>query len=110
MLGLSRSLIPLLLLAALPAISAEDLPIPPGARKNDAFGGATTLAPGKNYSRTVYETQQEIARVADFYQRRLTGVSPVREGRTITFSTRQGVVKLVPLAQGTRITLIVGPR
>jgi len=106
----SRLLMVLLMLAALPVMPAEELPIPPGSRRNEALGGATTLAPGKNYVRSVYETPESIDAVTDFYQRRLSGVAPVREGRTVTFSTAQGVVKLVPLENGTRITLIVGPR
>lgn len=105
----SRLLMVLLLLAALPAMPAEEFPIPPGSRRNEALGGATTLAPGKNYVRSVYETEDGIDSVAEFYQRQLPATA-VREGGGVTFSTVRGTVRLVPLGKGTRITLIVGPR
>lgn len=97
------------MLAVLPAVAADDLPIPPGSRRNEALGGATSLAPGKNYTTRVYETEDGIDSVTEFYQRRL-GANGVREGDGMRFSSDRGTVRLVPLGKGTRITLIFGPQ
>ena len=104
-----RLLLLLLVLAALPAMAADDLPIPPGSRRNEALGGATSLASGKNYATRVYETEDGIDSVTEFYQRRL-GANAVREGEGVRFSSDRGTVRLMPLGKGTRITLIVGPQ
>jgi hypothetical protein len=99
----------MLLAAALGPVAAEELPLPAGSRKNDSLGGATTLAPGKNYVTRVYETEDGIDSVTEFYQRRL-GANAVREGEGVRFSSDRGTVRLMPLGKGTRITLIVGPQ
>jgi len=103
-------MMPLLVLAALPVAGAEELPTPPGSRRNAVLSGATTLGPGKNYTRNVYETDDGIDAVANFYRERLPGSTAMREGEGIRFSVPSGIVELLPLGTGTRITLIVGPR
>jgi hypothetical protein len=54
----------LLMMAPL-AAAAEDFPVPPASRKNDSLGGATTLAPGKNYTqRTSFGKGTRITTIA----------------------------------------------
>ena len=103
-------LVAMMLVAAASRVAAEDLPLPAGSVKNASLGGATTLAPGKNYTRSVYETKESIDAVTEFYQRSLADAAPVRADDTVTFSAARGTIKLTRLATGTRITLIVGPQ
>ena len=101
-------LVALLIMAPQPA-AADDFPVPPASRRNESLGGATTLTPGKNFIRRVYETDEGIDVVADYYQRRLA-VDATRDGETVRFKTARGTVQLTPIGKGTRITLILGPR
>ena len=88
----------------------EGLPIPAGARWNDALGGATSLAPGKNYTLRVYDVDLPTHAVAAFYEHHLQAATRETAGQETRFSAPGGQVKLVPLGHGTRITLVIGPR
>jgi hypothetical protein len=93
-----------------PVAREQGFPIPAGARKNTGLGGATTLAPGKNYTLVVYDTDSAIDTVSAFYGRHLPDAARTEEGNEVRFSTRRGTVKLARLDNGTRITLVIGPR
>ncbi len=111
-----------LLLATIPAVAGDGgksdapvareqgFPLAPGARKNVALGGATTLAPGKNYTLVVYDAESAIDAVTAFYARHLPEAARTAEGNEVRFSTGRGSVKLGRLDKGTRITLVIGPR
>jgi hypothetical protein len=93
-----------------PVAREQGFPIPAGARKNTALGGATTLAPGKNYTLVVYDIDSAIDTVNAFYRKHLADAARTEEANEVRFSTRGGTVKLARLDQGTRITLVIGPR
>ena len=93
-----------------PVAREQGFPIPAGARKNTALGGATTLAPGKNYTLVVYDVESAIETVSAFYGKHLPDAARTEEGNEVRFSTRGGTIKLARLDGGTRITLVVGPR
>ena len=93
-----------------PFAREQGFPIPAGARKNTALGGATTLAPGKNYTLVVYDVDSAIDTVSAFYGKHLPDAARTEEGNEVRFSTRGGTIKLARLDGGTRITLVVGPR
>ena len=93
-----------------PVAREQGFPIPAGARKNASLGGATTLAPGKNYTLVVYDVESAVDAVSAFYARHLPEAARTEEGNEVRFSTRGGTVKLTRLDQGTRITLVIGPR
>lgn len=111
-----------LLLATIPAVAGDGgksdapvareqgFPLPPGARKNTSLGGATTLAPGKNYTLVVYEVESAIEAVGAFYGKHLPEAARTTEGNELRFSSSGGTVKLARLDKGTRITLVIGPR
>ena len=88
----------------------QGFPIPAGARKNTALGGATTLAPGKNYTLVVYDVDDAVDGVSAFYGKHLPDAARTEEGNEVRFSTRSGTIKLARLENGTRITLVIGPR
>jgi hypothetical protein len=93
-----------------PVAREQGFPIPAGARKNASLGGATTLAPGKNYTLVVYDIESAIDAVAAFYGKHLPDAMRTAEGNEVRFSTPGGTVKLARLDKGTRITLVIGPR
>lgn len=93
-----------------PAAWEGGFPIPEGARRNQSLGGATSLAPGKNYTVLVYDTEAGIESTAAFYEHHLPDAKRLSEGREVRFSAAGGSVKLAPWAKGTRITLAIGPR
>lgn len=93
-----------------PVAREQGFPIPAGARKNTALGGATTLAPGKNYTLVVYDIEAAIDIVSAFYGTQLPEAVRMEEGNEVRFSTRHGTIKLGRLDNGTRITLVIGPR
>ena len=93
-----------------PVAREQGFPIPAGARKNTSLGGATTLAPGKNYTLVVYDIESAIDTVSAFYGEHLAEAARTAEGNEVRFSTRGGIVKLARLDKGTRITLVIGPR
>lgn len=93
-----------------PLAREQGFPIPAGARKNTSLGGATTLAPGKNYTLVVYDIDSAIGTVSAFYGKQLPDAARTEEGNEVRFSTRRGTVKLMRLDHGTRITLVIGPR
>ena len=93
-----------------PLAREQGFPIPAGARKNTALGGATTLAPGKNYTLVVYDVDSAIDLVSAFYGKHLPDAARTEEGNELRFSTRGGTIKLARLDSGTRITLVIGPR
>ena len=110
-----------LLLLTMPAAGGEGgkaegpaqdhgLPVPAGATKNASLGGATSLAPGKNYTLIVYDIDSPLEAVAAFYSSHLPGAGRTTAGEEIQFSVRVGTIKLVRLDSRTRITLVVGPR
>ena len=84
-------------------------PIPAGARRNDSLGGATSIAPGKNYSLVVYDVESPIESVTAFYGTRLAGAKQSSEAHEVRFSTQRGTVKLARFDKGTRITFVIGP-
>jgi hypothetical protein len=93
-----------------PIAREQGFPIPAGARRNASLGGATTLAPGKNYTLVVYDTESTVDTVSAFYGKHLPEAARTEEGNEVRFSTRRGTVKLARLDSGTRITLVIGPR
>ena len=92
------------------AAQDHSFPIPGGARKNAALGGATTLATGKNYTIVVYDLESPFATVSEFYVSRLPGAQRTIEAEEVRFQTSEGTIKLARLGAGTRITLTIGPR
>lgn len=94
----------------LPASSDHGFPIPAAARKNSSLGGATTLAPGKNYTLIVYDIDADIESVTAFYESQLAGAQRVVEAQEVRFTSQGGTVRLARLDRRTRITLVVGPR
>ena len=93
-----------------PLAREQGFPIPAGARRNTALGGATTLAPGKNYTLVVYDIDSAIETVSAFYGKHLADAVRTEEGNEVRFSARGGTIKLARLDNGTRITLVIGPR
>jgi hypothetical protein len=93
-----------------PAAWDEGFPIPASARRNDSLGGATSVAPGKNYTVRVYDTDAVINAMSAFYAHHLPDAKRVSVGREVRFSTLRGTVRLLALEKGTRITLVIGPR
>ena len=93
-----------------PVVREQGFPIPAGARKNTALGGATTLAPGKNYTLVVYDIESAVDAVSAFCGKHLPDAARTEEGNEVRFSTHRGTVKLARLDSGTRITLVIGPR
>jgi hypothetical protein len=92
-----------------PVAWEQGLPIPEGARRNDALGGATSLAPGKNYTLKVYDIALPVRVVAAFYEHHVPAATRETAGNETKLSVPGGHVRLVPFADGTRITLVVGP-
>ena len=91
-------------------VSDQGFPVPASARKNSALGGATSVAPGKNYTLTVYDIDAGIETLTAFYESHLRGAKRVSEPQEVRFTTQGGTVRLARLDKGTRITLVVGPR
>jgi hypothetical protein len=54
-----------------PLAREQGFPIPAGARKNTALGGATTLAPGKNYTLVSMTSRPRSTPSAPFYGKHL---------------------------------------
>ena len=92
-----------------PAEWAQGLPIPRGARRNHSLGGATTLAPGRNYVFEVYDVDASLEAITAFYERHLPEAGRSAAGDGVMFSKPGGRVTLVRSAPGTRIHLSVGP-
>jgi hypothetical protein len=88
----------------------QGLPVPRGARRNDALSGATTLGPGRNMTRSVYDTDAGLDALATFYETYLPDARRSTDGNGTVFATAAGKVTLVPTATGCRITLTTGPR
>ncbi len=93
-----------------PAEPEQGFPIPTGAHKNDSPGGATSLAPGRNYTLKVYDVGADVESIAAFYDRYLPEAKRASEGEELKFSTPRGSVKLSASGLGTRITIAVGPQ
>ena len=93
-----------------PAEWEEGFPIPLGARRHPSLGGATTLQPGQNYVFQVYDLDAGVEATTAFYVRHLPDATRSAARDRVTFSRPGGHVTLVRSAQGTRITLTVGPR
>ena len=93
-----------------PAAFAHGFALPAGARKNESLGGATSVAPGKNYTLSVYDIDSPIDAVSAFYEAHLPDAVRATEGQGVRWSNRAGTVRLARLDKGTRITLVVGPR
>jgi hypothetical protein len=93
-----------------PAAWEHGFPIPAGARRNDSLGGATSVAPGKNYTLSVYDIDSGIDAMTAFYEYHLLEAKRASEGQEVRFSTPRGYVRLARFNKGTRITLVVGPR
>jgi len=92
-----------------PAEWKSGFPVPKGARRNASLGGATTLAPGKNYSWEVHDVDAGIQAVTAFFTRHLPDAGRSSQGQTVKFSKAGGSVELAPSGEGTRITLRWGP-
>ena len=93
-----------------PAAFEQGFPLPAGARKNPSLGGATSVAPGKNYTLSVYDIDSPIDAVSAFYEAHLPEAVRATEGHEVRWSNRAGTVRLARLDKGTRITIVVGPR
>lgn len=93
-----------------PAEPEQGFPIPMGARRNESLGGATSLAPGRNYTLKVFDIDFDMETIATFYGRRLPDAKRSSAGQEVTFTTPRGSVKLSRISEGTRITLAVGPQ
>lgn len=93
-----------------PTDPEQGFPLPKGALRNERLGGATSLAPGRNYILKVYEVDSEMETIASFYDSHLPGAKRSSEGQEVTFSTPRGSVKLARISHGTRITLAIGPQ
>jgi len=85
-------------------------PIAKGARRNDALGGATSVAPGRNYTLIVYDIDSSQEAMTAFYGHHLPEAKRATEGKEVRFSTPGGTVRLARSGKGTRITLVIGPR
>jgi hypothetical protein len=92
-----------------PARWEEGFPIPVGARRNDSRGGATSVAPGKNYTLTVYEIDAGVEAMTAFYGHHLPEAKRVSVGQEVRFATPGGYVRLARIDNSTRITLVIGP-
>jgi hypothetical protein len=97
---------------AIPAAVAREhgFPVPRAARRNESLGGATSVAPGKNYTVIVYDVDSGIEAMTTFYAYHLPEAKRVAEGREVKFSTPAGHVRLARIGKSTRITLAIGPR
>ena len=93
-----------------PAAFEHGFPLPAGARKNESLGGATSVAPGKNYTLSVYDIDSPVEVVSAFYDAHLPDAVRAAEGQGVRWSNRAGTVRLARLDKGTRITIVVGPR
>ena len=91
-------------------VSDQGFPVPASARKNSALGGATSVAPGKNYALTVYDIDAGIETMTAFYESHLPRAKRVSERQEVRFTQPGGTIRLARLDKGTRITLVVGPR
>ena len=100
----------MLAVASFAAAQDHGIPVPEGARKNTALGGATTLATGKNYTIIVYDVDSPLASVSEFYGSRLPDAKRTVEGEEVRYQTDEGAIRIVRRGAGTRITLTVGPR
>lgn len=49
----------------------EGFPIPRAALRNNSLGGATTLAPGRNYTLRVYDVNADMRAIIAFYKHHL---------------------------------------
>jgi hypothetical protein len=101
-----------IMLAVASSATAQDhgIPVPEGALRNAALGGATTLATGKNYTIIVYDVESPLASVSEFYASRFPDAKRTAEGEEVSYQTNEGAIRIVRLGAGTRITLTVGPR
>jgi hypothetical protein len=93
-----------------PATWENEFPIPAGARSNESLGGATSLAPGRNFTIKVYDTEAAIEAMIAFYDYHLPAAKRERGVQEARFSGAGGHVKLSRRGKGTRITLTIGPR
>jgi len=93
-----------------PAEPVQGFPMPKGARRNKSMGGATTLAPGRNYTISVYDIDSGTGTINAFYERHLPEAKRTSEEMAVTFSTPQGNVKVARFSKRTRITLTIGPQ
>lgn len=93
-----------------PAEPEQGFPLPKGASRNEKLGGATSLAPGRNYTLKVYEIDSEMETIAAFYESQLPDAKRSSDGQEVTFSTPRGSVKLARVSKRTRITLAIGPQ
>jgi hypothetical protein len=90
--------------------SVDGFPLPVGARKIESAGGATSLAPGRNFKLQAFDVEMKPEAVAAFYAERLPGAKRSSAGGEVTFSTLRGRVTLAPIPSGTRLTLAIGPQ
>jgi len=93
-----------------PAQWEQGFPLPPGAYRHTALGGATSLSPGQNYTLHVYDVDVSLEVMAAFYAHYLPEATHASTGAEWRFSTPGGYVTLMRSGQGTRITLALGPR
>lgn len=93
-----------------PADWEQGFPIPRRARRNRSLGGATTLQPGQNYVIQVYDVDASLEATIAFYGRHLPDARRSAAGEGVKLSKAGGHVTLARSAQGTRITLALGPR
>ena len=92
-----------------PTAPEQGFPIPKGARRNEELGGATSLAPGRNYTIKVYDSDFDTGTITAFYERHLPEAERASEEFAVTFTTPRGKVKVTRFSKGTRITLAIGP-
>jgi hypothetical protein len=91
-------------------MSDNGFPIPPSARRNDALGGATSLAPGRNFMIHVYDTDSSLQSVAAFYDEHLPHARRDSRDDQHIYTDATGSVTLTRTERGTRISLQIGPR
>jgi hypothetical protein len=96
---------------AVPAVAAWEhgFPVPAGALRNGSLGGATSVAPGRNYTLIVYDADTGIDAVTGFYAQHLPHARRTTAGREVTFITPGGHVRVAPRGRHARITLVIGP-
>jgi hypothetical protein len=88
----------------------QGFPVPSGARRNEPLGGATSIAPGKNYTLIVYEVDSGVDVMTAFYAHHLPAAKRALESEEVRFFASGGYVRLARVGKGTRITLVIGPR
>ena len=93
--------------AAAKGVPPGDFPVPAGAKRVESAGGATSLGPGRNYTRTVYETTESFEQILAFYERRLPGAKRTEPG---TFGTPKGTVRVERRDGKTWIVITAGPK